>query len=62
MDHPKLPERRAYGVNDFCRAYSLSRATAYNMFADGRLQSVKIGGRRLIPADAAEALLKPEAA
>ena len=61
--HPTEKSRpRAYGVNGFCQAYGLSRATAYNMIADGRLHSVKIGGRRLIPADAAEALLRGEAA
>lgn len=57
---PDLP--RAYGVRDFCRAYGVSRSTVYNLMADGRLRTVKIAGRRLIPAAAAEALLQPEAA
>jgi excisionase family DNA binding protein len=48
---------RAYRVKDFCKAFGVSRSTAYNLMADGKLRSVRIAGRRLIPADAAEALL-----
>ena len=51
-------ERRAYRINDFCTAFGLSRSTVYGLIAGGRLQSVLIAGRRLIPADAAEALLR----
>ena len=62
-----MPERpdslpRAYSVRDFCNKFSLSRSTAYNLMANGRLRSVKVAGRRLIPADAAEALLHVEGA
>lgn len=53
---------RAYRVQDFCRAYGLSRSTAYNLMAGGKLRSVLVAGRRLIPADAAEALLNGEEA
>lgn len=53
---------RAYRVQDFCRAFGISRSTVYNLMADGRLQTVRIAGRRLIPADAAEALLRGETA
>lgn len=52
--------RRAYGVRDFCEAFGVSRSTVYNLFAAGTLRSVRIAGRRIIPADAAEALLKGE--
>ena len=51
------PIRRAYSVKDFCRAYSLSRSTTYKLIKDGRLRSVTVMGRRLIPADAAEELV-----
>jgi len=51
-------ERRGYRVNDWCRAFSTSRATAYNMMTDGRLPYVIIGGRRFIPDLAADSLLK----
>ncbi len=53
---------RAYTVQHFCKAFGLSRSTVYNLMADGRLRTVRIAGRRLIPADAAEALLNGHAA
>jgi len=52
-------KRRAYTVKDFCKAFCISHTQVYEMFKSGELASVKIGGRRLIPADVAEALLKP---
>jgi predicted DNA-binding transcriptional regulator AlpA len=54
--------RRALRINDFCRAYGISRATAYKLIARGRLRTVLIAGRRLVPVDVAEALLRPDAA
>ena len=57
MTSPDI-QPRAYRVLDFCRAYGLSRATAYKLMAEGKLESVRVAGRRLIPADAAEALLR----
>jgi excisionase family DNA binding protein len=50
-------ELRAYRINDFCRAYGFSRTTAYKLIAVGTLRTVLVGGRRLVPRDAAEALL-----
>ena len=64
MERPLEPspalERRAYRVSEFCTAFGLSRSTVYNLMADGRLRTVRIAGRRLIPADAAEALLRDQ--
>ena len=54
-------ELRAYRINDFCRAYGFSRTTVYKMIADGTLHTVLVGGRRLVPRDAAEALLNESA-
>lgn len=51
---------RAYRVQDFCKAFGLSRSTAYLLMAEGKLRSVRVAGRRLIPADAAETLLRGE--
>ncbi|MEP6967566.1 MAG: helix-turn-helix domain-containing protein [Pseudomonadota bacterium] len=56
-----LDRPRAYGVKDFCRIYGVSRSTTYNLIAAGKLRSVRIAGRRLIPTDAAEALLNSRA-
>lgn len=50
-------ERRALRVNDFCAAYGVSRSTVYKMQKAGKLRTVLIAGRRLIPVEAAEALL-----
>jgi excisionase family DNA binding protein len=52
-----LTERRALRVNEFCQLYGLSRATAYKLMAAGKLRTVLVGGRRLVPVDAAEALI-----
>jgi len=49
--------RRAYQVNEAAAAYRLSRSTLYKLIGSGALRSVKIGGRRLIPVEALEALL-----
>lgn len=38
----------AYSIPEAARLTGLSRATIYNMFADGRLASLKIGKRRLV--------------
>jgi excisionase family DNA binding protein len=55
------PERRALRVNEFCATYGLSRSTAYKLMKQGKLRTVLIGGRRVVPVDAAEALLKEAA-
>jgi hypothetical protein len=52
-----LAERRAYRIKDFCALYSISRSSAYKLMAEGRLATVCVGGRRLIPKESAEALL-----
>jgi excisionase family DNA binding protein len=49
--------RRAYQVNEAAAAYRLSRSTLYKLIAAGTLRSAKVGGRRLIPVEAIEALL-----
>jgi excisionase family DNA binding protein len=56
-----LDERRAFRVNDFCALYSISRSSAYKLMAEGKLRTVRVGGRRLIPKESAEALLSSTA-
>jgi excisionase family DNA binding protein len=53
----RVSERRALRVNEFCKLYGLSRATAYKLMKTGQLRTVFVGGRRLVPVDAAEALI-----
>lgn len=52
------PERRAYQVDEFCKAVRVSRATLYTLMKEERVRSVLIGGRRLIPADEVERILR----
>ncbi len=55
---PPLTDVRAYHVNDFCRLYGIGRSGVYKLLKEGKLPSVVIAGRRVIPRDAAEALLR----
>ena len=58
---PRIPpssDPRAYRVNDFCRLYGIGRSGVYKLLKEGKLPSVVIAGRRLVPRDAAEALLR----
>jgi predicted site-specific integrase-resolvase len=52
------PPRRGLRMRDFCEGYGVSRATAYKLMKAGKLKSVRVAGRRIIPVDAAEALLE----
>ena len=51
-------QRRAYHVNEFCQLYGIGRSGLYKLLKEGKLPSVVVAGRRLIPHDAAEALLQ----
>jgi excisionase family DNA binding protein len=48
----------AYRVNEFCSVVGLGRTTVYALIAEGKLATIKIGNRRLIPHEAAVALLE----
>jgi excisionase family DNA binding protein len=54
------PPPLAYRIDDAVKASGLSRSTLYDLISEGRLRSVKVAGRRLIPADALLALLRGE--
>jgi predicted DNA-binding transcriptional regulator AlpA len=51
-------ERRALRVNDAAAAYGVGRSSLYNLMKQGKLPNVKIAGRRVIPCEAMEALLR----
>jgi excisionase family DNA binding protein len=53
----RLDEKRAFRIDEFCAAYGLGRTKTYELIKAGKLRSVLVGGRRLVPKDAAEALL-----
>ena len=58
MNHQvQPPGLRAYRVREFCTSFGVSRTFVYSLIAAGRLQTVRVAGRRLIPVEAAEGLL-----
>jgi excisionase family DNA binding protein len=50
-------ERAAYQINEFLAAYPISRSHLYNLIKDGKIRSVCLGGRRLIPVEEGQRLL-----
>ncbi len=52
-----LFEKRAYRIDEFCAAYGLGRTKVYELIKRGALRTVLVGGRRLVPVEAGEALL-----
>jgi hypothetical protein len=62
VSNPSAPQRVhkvGYTVNEWCHAAGLGRSKLYEMIADGAVQSVTVGRRRIItttPADFLAAL------
>lgn len=52
--------RRGYTVNGWCESYGPGRSTVFKLIKSGKLKTVNIGGRTIITAESAEALLLPE--
>lgn len=44
--------RLAYSVDEACQALGIGRVLMYDLINSGRVHSVKVGARRLIPASA----------
>lgn len=42
-------DRLAYGVEDAATAMSVGKSTVWRWIQDGKLRTVKLGGRTLIP-------------
>jgi len=53
----QVRERRAMSIREAAQTCGLSRATLYRLIADGKLTTLKIGTRRLVPVSAIDALL-----
>jgi excisionase family DNA binding protein len=51
----------AYRVNPLCRRLGIGRSTLYKMMKSGKIKTVIVGGRRLIPAAEVERLLSASA-
>jgi excisionase family DNA binding protein len=54
----QIPERRAFSIRETERAVNLSHSTIYRLIAAGKLTTVKVGARRLVPVEAIDALLR----
>ncbi len=54
----QIPARRAFSIRETELATSLSHATIYRLIASGKLTTVKVGARRLVPVEAIDALLR----
>jgi excisionase family DNA binding protein len=52
--------RMAYRIDEVSAALGISRSTLFELLRTGKVASVKIGGRRLVPATVLDALLKIE--
>jgi excisionase family DNA binding protein len=55
---PLRPGIKMHSVSAASEQSDLSRSTLYNFIKDGRLKTVKVGGRRLIPDAALRELLQ----
>jgi excisionase family DNA binding protein len=56
-----VQDKRALRVNEVVAAYGISRSTIYNLINGNKLRTIKVGKRRLIPVESAEALLRGDA-
>jgi excisionase family DNA binding protein len=54
----QIPQRRAFSIRETERAVNLSHSTIYRLIAAGKLTTVKVGARRLVPIEAIDALLR----
>jgi excisionase family DNA binding protein len=50
-------KRRAFSVREAARMCGVSRATLYRLLKEGKITTVKIGSRRLVPEASIETLL-----
>jgi excisionase family DNA binding protein len=51
-------ERRALSIKEAAEACNLSRATLYRLLGNGKLLTIKVRGRRLVPVSALDALMR----
>lgn len=54
------PPKLGYSIREACDATSIGKTTLYSHIAAGRLRTVRVGGRTIIPAEALRSLLKLE--
>lgn len=62
MNSPNFSTAKiAYSIMEACDATSLGKTTIYALIRDGRLKTVRIGRRTLIPGESLQALLCAQA-
>ena len=54
----EAPPRLAYRVSDFCKSVGLGKTKFYEWMQAGKIKTITIGGRRLIPADEAHRIVQ----
>jgi excisionase family DNA binding protein len=54
----RLAERKTFTLGEAAALTGLSVGTLYNLMSNGRLRTIKIGGRRLVACEALDALLR----
>jgi len=55
------PEIRMHSISAAAEKSDLGKSTLYNFIKSGRLKSIKVGGRRLIPDEELRRLLQIDA-
>ena len=57
-----MPEPLNYDIPQFCRATNISRSKVYELLAAGKIKSIQIGRKRLVPREEAVRLSNEGAA
>lgn len=57
MDVSKYPPL-AYSITDACRVTSIGRTRLYELIAEGKIATVRVGRRRLVKAESIRALVQ----
>jgi excisionase family DNA binding protein len=52
------PWRQAWTIREFCEAFRISRSGVYKMANQGRIRTIEVAGRRLIPDSERQRLLE----
>jgi excisionase family DNA binding protein len=58
--YPNTP-KLGFSIREACEATSLGKTTIYSHIAAGKLRTVRVGGRTIIPAASLHALIEGEA-
>ena len=52
------PNCLAFRVQPFCKSIGIGKTKFYELLAAGKIRTIVIGGRRLVPADEAQRLVR----